>query len=59
MEVDYLKQIINQNGTGKEYLKSEIDRLSTKLFKREDYAEGIHTFARLEGNRRGWEEITI
>lgn len=56
--VDYNKMMVAGEGFGRDFLKGEIDRLIKILREKQAVGEGVHTFVRNEGPRKGWEEIT-
>lgn len=56
MGIDYNKMLVAGEGFGKDFLKSEIERLIKILRDKQTVGEGIHTFMRNEGPRKGWEE---
>lgn len=48
--------LVAGDGFGKEFLKGEIERLIRVLQDKQSVAQGIHTFIRNDGPRKGWEE---
>ena len=54
--MDFNKNLVVGEGYGREFFKSEIERLIRVLQERQEAALGIHTFIRSEGARKGWEE---
>lgn len=54
--MDYSKMLVAAEGYGKEFLKSEIERLIRVLQDKQSIGQGIHTFLRNDGPRKGWEE---
>ena len=54
--VDYTKILVAGEGFGREFLKNEIDRLIKMLQDKQQVGQGIHTFVRIDGPRKGWEE---
>ena len=56
MGIDYNKMLVAGEGFGKDFLKGEIERLIKILRDKQTVGEGIHTFMRNEGPRKGWEE---
>ena len=53
---DFSKILVAGEGFGKEYLKNEIDRLIKILQDKQSVGQGVHTFIRVDGPRKGWEE---
>ena len=53
---DLLKQLIVGEGSGKDFLKNEIEKLIKNIQDRQSVGDGIHTFIRLEPPKKGWEE---
>ena len=53
---DFSKILVAGEGFGKEYLKNEIDRLIKILQDKQSVGLGVHTFVRVDGPRKGWEE---
>ena len=54
---DYSKMLVAGDGFGKDFLKSEVERLIRILLEKQSVGEGIHTFVRNEKSRKhGWEE---
>ena len=43
-------------GYGREFLKSEIERLIKVLQDKQSVGSDVHTFIRADGSRKGWEE---
>jgi hypothetical protein len=43
-------------GYGREFLKSEIERLIRLLQEKQSVGKEVHTFIRNDGSRKGWEE---
>ena len=54
--IDYSKMLVAQDGFGKEFLKGEVERLIRVLQQKQSIQQGIHTFIRNDGPRKGWEE---
>ena len=52
-----LNRLIAGEGFGKEGIRAELDKLQNFLIEKQKIGEGVHTFQRLEGNKKGWEEI--
>lgn len=48
--------LVAADGYGKEFLRSEVERLIRLLQEKQQAGEGIHTFIRSENARKGWEE---
>ncbi len=53
---EFNKMLIAADGYGKEFLRSEIERLIRVLQDKQSCGEGVHTFIRSENSRKGWEE---
>jgi hypothetical protein len=54
--VEYSKQLVALEGSGKEFLRGEIDRLIKILQEKQSVNSGVHPFIRLEPPKKGWEE---
>ena len=54
--VDYSKILVAGEGFGREFLKGEIERLIRMLQEKQSVGQGVHTFIRVDGARKGWEE---
>ena len=54
--MDYNKMLVVGEGYGREFLKSEIERLIRLLQEKQSVGGDVHTFIRIEGSRKGWEE---
>lgn len=52
---DYLKQFIAGEGYGKEFLRGELERLIRYLQDKQKAGAGVHTFIRVDNNKK-WEE---
>lgn len=52
---DYKKNLVAGEGIGRDYLKSEVDRLVKVLQDKQQCGTDVHTFIRTEGPRAGWE----
>ncbi len=54
--MDYNKMLVVGEGYGREFLKSEIERLIKVLQDKQSVGSDVHTFIRADGSRKGWEE---
>jgi hypothetical protein len=54
--VDYTKILVAGEGFGREFLKNEIERLIKMLQDKQQVGQDVHTFVRIDGPRKGWEE---
>jgi hypothetical protein len=54
--IDYNKIMVAGEGFGKDFFRSEVERLIQVLRDKQTAGNDIHTFVRIEGPRKGWEE---
>lgn len=52
----FSKLLVAAEGYGKEFLKSEIERLIRILQEKQSVGDSVHTYVRSENSRKGWEE---
>lgn len=53
---DYNRMLVVGEGYGRDFLKSEIERLIRVLQDKQSIGKDVHTFIRTDGARKGWEE---
>eukprot|EP00347_Sterkiella_histriomuscorum_P000937 403373955 len=56
VNIDYSKMLVAGEGFGRDFIKSEIERLIRVLQTKQSISLGVHTFIRNDGPRKGWEE---